>query len=348
MAKNEAKEIELTDKQISFVTQYNNENNQEKSFVYEKAVAVANKINDEKQKITTADLDTILNFWENDNFSLDEKNSLNLSEEALVSKTIDLKNPEYAAKIVSQDKLYIHKTDKLTKLIEKDEDAAFDCAIYDYNMSGDFWGINVAVSPLVKDFLSKKPSEESYSRLAEFIFETETEDKVNDSINWYASQIFGSDRKIEQKSEKQQKAIKEKKQQFVEKMQKAVEEQKDARELAEIEAEEDKELVNDASFHKAVEQLTNQKFQEKFAKDINKASKFMAMIEKGHPDPKERDAYLNKLRSSRTYKKAYAKYSKMYETAKNELRIEAKTETKQKIRDLSKSDTITKKEEMTM
>ena len=354
-----AQEIVLTDEQKNIAQQFESE--VEKSTTYKSAASVVNKLKNSKEKLSKAELDTLLNFYKNENFSSAERESLELNkvqQTNLVTNIAKLKSPELGVNFATQDFMIETQNPSLTKVIEKDANASVEYATeyYKHNVGAEDvrWCFDLVLNNVRKDLVGKKPKDESYSQIAKFIYETQpvamyegdTElrtELYNAYIEGsFADKIFGSDEQIARiPNQKKKAALISKKENFMKKVREAIVEEHDATKLAEVEADEVEdniELESDEKMKAYIQNLTNKKFREKYVEEMKTTQKFMDNIKKRHPN--DYDEYLNKLRQSKAYKKAFEKYSKMYTEARESLKAEAITEIKEEIRKESQQQVL--------
>ena len=87
----------------------------------------------------------------------------------------------------------------------------------------------------------------------------------------------------------------------------------------------DTQTVNDeANDNASLDDLVNERFLEQIANDLTESQKFIEGMKKKHS--KDYDKYVEKLRNTRAYKKAYEKWSKYYADLKEKCANEVKNE----------------------
>lgn len=87
----------------------------------------------------------------------------------------------------------------------------------------------------------------------------------------------------------------------------------------------DTQTVNDeANDNASLDDLVNERFSEQIANDLTESQKFIDEMKKKHS--KDYDKYVEKLRNTRAYKKAYEKWSKYYADLKEKCANEVKNE----------------------
>ena len=268
---------------------------------------------------------------------------------------------DYAGRVASQPFITNQTNKKLTKMIKKDTEESLDYAKFYFNQhkagTEDLtWCSDMVLKPVKKNLKSKKPAAASYDRIAEFVYAT-TDVQIKDgSLNLegydkaimpFADKIFGTDKEIidaatkkalkklkltkketltQEEREKVAKLVAQAlkpKQTFIEKVKKAVETQHDTHQIAKIDSAAQEELwsqIDDKS-KKHIMARAEELFDEKYKDELGHANAVLEDMKKRHPNDYEE--YLNKLRQSKVYKQAYAKYSKEYAQSRAEMRSQA-------------------------
>ena len=327
---------------------------------YTKAAIAFNKLNAQKGRINRDEVETLLDLFKYKGDSI-QAYTLGLNEtqtQNLVESVVKIKDPELAYNVARENKLINDHDANLTVLIGKNTGLAVDYAVeyYKKNNGKDVrWCFDLVMNNVKKDLTRKKPKNESYEPLARFIYETqpgkhEDETELNTELyepfikGVFADKLFGTDEEINEKDEKESEKKAAQKEKFISELKKAIVLVHEESTLAKLEAQEvaeNEKLESDPAMKKHIDEVVDKKFHELHKKDFDNATAFRNKLKAEHP--KDYDAYLKKLRSSRTYKKAFKKYSNLYAKEKEDLRKETLEETKEAMREMAQNAVLNKK-----
>ncbi len=328
---------------------------------YTKAAIAFNKLNTQKGRINRDEVETLLDIFKYKEDSI-QAYTLGLNEtqtQNLVESVVKIKDPELAYNVVRENKLINDHDANLTVLIGKNTGLAVDYAVEYYKKnSGKVdvrWCFDLVMNNVKKDLTRKRPKNESYEPLARFIYEAhpgkhEDETELNTELyeryikGDFADKLFGTDKEINEKDEKESKKKAAQKENFISELKKAIVLVHEESTLAKLEAQEvaeNEKLESDPAMKKHIDEVVDEKFHELHKKDFDNAAAFRKKLKAEHP--KDYDAYLKKLRNSRTYKKAYKKYSNLYAKEKEDLRKETLEETKEAMREMAQNAVLNKK-----
>lgn len=365
MAK-KAEEFQPTKRQSEIIEgiKNNNEISEDKKLdmvcEYQEAATVVNKLNNNKKNVTKNEIETLLKYNKDNSFTSRAASLLldDTQKKNLIANVVRIKDPELAHDVALDENIILGHNDAVTEIIGKNTDSAVDYAAEYYKQNGDRedlkWCFDLVVKNVKKDLTRKKPKDKSFEPLARFIYETQTlaryegETELKPELyepfikGAFADRIFGTDEETNKiKDDKKKKDITDKKQKFVEKLKEAIVEEHKKATLAKLEAQEaaeTKELESNTEFKKYIDNVVNTEFHAKHELDYKTAADFMNSLKKQHP--KDFDAYLKKLRSSRTYKKAYEKYTKMFADERAKLRDNAIKMAKEELNKASQHEAL--------
>ena len=328
---------------------------------YTKAAIAFNKLNAQNGRIDRDEVETLLDLFKYKGDSI-QAYTLGLNEtqtQNLVESVVKIKDPELAYNVARENKLIYDHDTNLTVLIGKNTDLAVDYAVEYYKKNiGKVdvrWCFDLVMNNVKKDLTRKRPKNESYEPLARFIYEVhpgkhEDDTELNTELyepyikGDFADKLFGTDEEINEKDEKESKKKAAQKENFISELKKAIVLVHEESTLAKLEAQEvaeNEKLESDPAMKKHIDEVVDEKFHELHKKDFDNAAAFRKKLKAEHP--KDYDAYLKKLRSSRAYKKAFKKYTNLYAKEKEDLRKETLEETKEAMREMAQNAALNKK-----